>query len=891
MKKYILLVLLFANHLSSFAQYHNSWTKINQEANSITNKPTNITQPERILLYQLDLTTFKQLLPLTYSKTAKASNSIIEIPNTKGTLEKFSVWENSNLEPELQEKYKDIRSYAGKGITDKNATLNISISPKGIQTIILRADSSSEFIEAYPENPALYIVFNSKTTEEGATHLTCKTEEKSLNKPTLNQTSKTTSSAKVFKTLRLALSCTAEYAIYHGGTVAGALAAMNATLTRVNAVFNRDLAVKLIIIANNEQLIFTNPKTDPYSNASDLDNWGLELQKTLTNTIGNSAYDLGHVFGASGGGGNAGCIGCVCDNPKNLDSYGKGSAYTSPGNSKPEGDAFDIDFVAHEFGHQLGANHTFSYDIEGTGVNVEPGSGSTIMGYAGVTESYDVQANSDDYYSFASILQIQTNLSTKTCPISTPIANNPPVINAGPDYTIPKGTAFILKGSGTDPEGDIITYNWEQNDSATTGASEANSLAIPTKTSGPLFRSVYPTTSPMRYMPNYDNVLSNKLTSNWESVSTVARTLHFVLTGRDNAIQGTAQTNSDETVITVNATTGPFTLTSQNTDDVSWLQGSFETITWDVNNSNTLPGSSNVNIKLSTDGGLTFTTTLAANIANNGSARIEVPNITQKNCRILIEPIDNIYYALNSKTFAIGYAVDYTCNTYTFSAPFAIPEKAAYTTRTITNPATTDIVSNIKVNVNFTHSYISDLQMDIVSPNGTTVSLFDRLCSDSNGTLDLTFDDSGSELVCGKTTLQTIVPAGNLATFNNENPEGTWTFRIRDAFTTDTGTLNSASIVICTKNYTLRQPHFGILNLLVYKNPNQGKFTLYLESDDTNEIYTQITDITGRSIVSKSFPKTLKLEETIEIPSPQSGIYFLTVTAGSKKEIRKIIVN
>ncbi|MCG9791761.1 reprolysin-like metallopeptidase [Flavobacterium algicola] len=890
MKKYILITLLFTNSLISYSQSNAAWTKRTQTVNTIVSKSNAVQQKESELLYQLNLPVIKEALLSSSSKTSKTTSTIIEIPNTKGVLEKFAVWEDSNFEPELQAKFADIRAYKGIGITDKSATLSLSIAPKGIQTIILRPETGSEFIELYPEDQSLYIVFTNKARDKSSLPLSCKTEDVLQNKSKTTLSAKTTSSTKTFKTMRLALSCTAEYTAYHGGTTAGALAAMNATMTRVNAIFSRDLAIKLTLIANNDLLIFTNANTDPYSNASSLDNWSLQLQRTLTTLIGNSNYDIGHVFGATGGGGNAGCIGCVCNNPTTADPYGKGSAYTSPGDDRPEGDSFDIDFVAHEFGHQLGANHTYSYEIEGTGVNIEPGSGSTIMGYAGVTDTYDVQENSDDYFSFASIDQIQTNLSTKTCPVSTSIINNPPVIAAGNDYTIPMGTAFVLSGTGTDSEGDTISYCWEQNDSASNSSIQDNSFAISTKTNGPLFRSFNPSSSPVRYMPSLSNVIANKLISNWESVSDVARTLNFVLTGRDNAALGTAQTANDEAIITVSATAGPFKLTSQNTDDVSWLQGTSETITWDVNNTNSLPGSSNVNIKLSTDGGLTYTTTLASNISNNGSTTITVPNIIEKNCRLLIEPTDNIYYALNSKAFAIGYSVEYTCTATGFSTPFAIPESSNYTTRTITYPSTTGVTSNIEVNTNFTHTYISDLQMDIISPQGTMVNLLNRSCSDISGTLALTFSDSGNTLECGKSTSQIVSPYGNLSDFTNENPEGVWTFRVRDNFTNDNGTLNSASINICTKSYTLRQPTFGILNLVAYKNPNNGTFTLYLESDNTNSIQMRITDVLGKTVLTREFAKTLLLDEQIQIPNPTTGVYFMTVTAGNKKEIRKIMV-
>jgi hypothetical protein len=160
----------------------------------------------------------------------------------------------------------------------------------------------------------------------------CLTEEKILTASLLNKTSKITANNQSFKTFRLALSCTAEYTTFYGGTVAAALAGMNATMTRVNAIFNNDLAVKLVLIPNNNLIIYTDAATDPYSAAATGAEgaWSQELQTNLTNTIGNANYDIGHLFGASGRGGNAGCIGCICINPTTLNPLQKGSGFTSP---------------------------------------------------------------------------------------------------------------------------------------------------------------------------------------------------------------------------------------------------------------------------------------------------------------------------------------------------------------------------------------------------------------------------------------------------------------------------------------------------------------------------------------------------------------------------------
>ncbi len=888
MNKIKLLLLVLFSYSGVYAQKLSPWKIIDADTNPMLEKTSVKSKIAGQLLIQLDEVLLKENL----SKIKEQTGVEIEIPNAKGKLEKFLVFESSNFEPELQAKYPDIRAYSGTGITDKKASLNFSLSPKGIQTMILRGGSGSEFIEPYTKDGKVYVLFEAKVRDKGTLPFTCKTQDVVLNKQLLNKIGAVKSNNQVFKTMRLALSCTGEYATFFGGTVAGALAGMNATMARVNGILNKDLAVKLNIIANNDLIIYTNALTDPYSDGTAGSNgaWNQELQTNLTNTIGSANYDIGHLFGASGGGGNSGCIGCVCIDPTVANPLGKGSAFTSPADGIPQGDTFDIDYVVHEMGHQLGANHTFSYALEGTGVQVEPGSGSTIMGYAGIT-NYDVQLYSDDYFAYVSILQIQNNLATKSCPVSIPIANSPPTINAGSDWTIPNTTAFVLNGTGSDSDGDTVTYTWEQNDSAIT-QDAANSLGYTTKPDGPLFRSIYPTSIATRYIPALSTVLLSKLTTTWESVSSIARTLHFTLTGRDNAAVGAALTNASGMIVNVSGTIGPFAVTSQNTPDIGWPQGSNQTITWSVNGSNALAGSTNVNIKLSTDGGLTFPIVLVSNIPNDGSEIITVPNITATNCRILVEPTANIYYAVNSMPFAIGYSVSSACNTYTFpSTPFAIPDGvASYITRTITAPISTETISKVTLNIGLTHSYLSDVEIEVMSPQGTIVKLFDRSCGSTDSSLSLNYDDFGGTLVCGTTTLQTVAPAQALTTFDGINPQGTWTLMVRDAYAINVGTLNAASITICTQTFTLSAPSFEINDFVLYPNPNKGNFNIQFTSKSENGVKVSVNDMLGKIIFENQFDNKANFNENIQLNNAQSGVYFLTVIDGDRQLVKKIVV-
>lgn len=899
MNKLLFCFGFFAVSFIGFSQGKSSWKSVSYSQKTSSHKMGDNSELAGKLFYALDETEFKKSLEILHSG---ASGIPVVIPNKDGAMEQFLIVESSNFDPELQAQYPEIRAYSGVGITDAKASISFSVSPSGIQTMVLRGDSHSEFIEPLLENKSIYVVSTSKKRNKGDLPLTCKTVDVVLNRDLAKKATQLKSNNGVFKTLRLALSCTGEYAQYFGGTVAKALAGMNATMTRVNGIFNRDLALKLVIIAGNNTLVYTNPATDPYSDyeIDDPDNvitdgyegaWNLELQSTLTSKIGNAGYDIGHLFAISGGGGggDAGCIGCVCVNPS-TDPYGKGSGYTSPSNGQPEGDSFDIDFVAHEMGHQLGANHTFSFDIEGTGVSIEPGSGSTIMGYAGVSDGYDVQNDSDDYFTYASILQIQNNLANKTCPVNTTLSNQTPTVSAGWDYTIPKNTPFVLNGVATEPNGTGMTYCWEQNDSATYSESGDNSYAYPEKSKGPNFRSFSPSTSTKRYFPAFSRVLSNQLSTSWESVSSVGRKLNFVFTARDNAALGFGQTNSDAMVVTVDATKGPFAVTSQNNSS-SWVLGSSQTINWSVNGTNLLDGAANVNIKLSTDGGLTFPISLAANTPNDGSEVITAPITAAKNCRILIEATGNVFYAVNSKPFAIGYEVTTSCNSYTYAAPYSIPESATYAEKTIVVPASAREITDVNFNINFKHTYLSDAEIELKSPKGTVVKLFNRSCGGTDGSLMLAYDDLGAELTCGMTSSQTVIPDGLLSAFNGENPGGTWKLRFRDVGVGDSGTINSASISICSSAYsTLSVPSFEINDFVLYPNPNKGDFTIRFSSFNTTPIKVSVTDMLGRKIYENGFENTGVFNENIQLMNAAAGTYVVTVVDGDRKGISKIIV-
>lgn len=386
-KNLLILTLLFC--FSVFSQNTN-WTLTNKKSIRTNKNVTRSNFPENFILFSTNSTSLKnQFQNAPQRLKANDSNVILEIPNSKGTTERFKIFEFSNFEKQLQDAFPEIRSYVGIGIDDTSAQVRISLDPKGMQAMIFRGNKNNEFIEPYSDDLTTYAVYESQRNK-GELPFSCSTEDTSFaNRVATDVNNANRSGAGELLIFRLALSSTSEYAAYFGATNSSqwslVLAAYNATMTRVNGVFEKDFSIHMNITTNSQNVAYYNASTDPYSNASTGAGgaWNGELQSTLTSVLGESTYDVGHLFGASGGGGNAGCIGCVC-----VDGI-KGRGFTSPSNGVPMGDTFDIDYVAHELGHQFGGNHTFSHNIEGTGVNVEPGSGSTIMGYAGIT-SYDV---------------------------------------------------------------------------------------------------------------------------------------------------------------------------------------------------------------------------------------------------------------------------------------------------------------------------------------------------------------------------------------------------------------------------------------------------------------------------------------------------------------------
>jgi subtilisin-like proprotein convertase family protein len=615
---------------------------------------------------------FVKLLPAEQKITIRNLAPIIELPMPDGTSARFHVWESSTMAPELAIANPGIKTFTGQGIDDPTATIKLDWSEFGFHAMILSATTGTIYIDPYDQQTTgNYISYYKKDHVKKGSFSEIGPflrGGQSLSRPATNGVlAGGTCMGTQLRTYRLAIACTHEYAIAATGlptpTVAQALAKIVTTTNRVNGVYEREVDIRMVLIASENSVIFVDSGTDPFTGNNNGGTLLGESQTVIDNNIGSANYDIGHTF--STGGGGVAYLGVVCINGS------KAGGIT--GSTNPVGDGYDIDYVAHEMGHQFGGNHTFNStagNCSGNGsptTNAEPGSGSTIMAYAGICSGDDLQPNSDAQFqalSFNEITDYILNGGGNSCPVITATGNNPPVVNAGLDYIIPKSTPFSLTGSATDPNSDVLTYSWEQvNVGGPFGAWNTPSG------NAPLFRSFVPKSTPVRFFPKVSNVINGTDTIG-ELLPTYARTMNFRLTARDNRAGG-GGVCFDESAVTVNAAAGPFLVTYPNAIGITWYVNDFKTITWDPSGTTVSPIScSNVKIELSTDGGNTYPVTILASTPNDGAEEIQVPNNITSSARIRVTAVGNIFYDISNANFSIqnSPAGDFVFNTPTTTA-------------------------------------------------------------------------------------------------------------------------------------------------------------------------------------------------------------------------------
>jgi hypothetical protein len=595
--------------------------------------------------FSADDTALRQLLN---SAPRQHSGQSIEInlPMPDGQLARFELFESSIMEDGLADKFPELKSFKVYGIDDPSASGRIDISPSGLRGM-LQTSKGRVFID--PVANFYRVKTRQRNDFNGSFQCSAHRQNSMASSPDILLKPVQSRIAGSLLVYRLALAATQEYvtAVTNAGRTA--MAEFVTAINRVNQIYERDFGIQLVLVNNTDDLIDVNGT----SLLAGFDSNPLGLikrnQDWVDNTIGTGNYDIGHVF--STGAGGLATLGSVCD------SNFKAEGVT--GLDSPIGDVFYIDFVAHEIGHQFGAEHSFNGTEGSCGAGnrnpetaFEPGGGSTIMGYAGICGREDIQSASEATFHAGSIAQINAYVTSPSgsCNFSVTDPGNPndPIASAGSDFTIPISTAFKLVGTGSDLDNDTISYQWNQMDAGT--ATDEDSLGDDLGDNA-LFRVYEPTDTGVRTFPALGTLLNNQFDKS-ETLPCTTRDMNFRLTVRD----GKSGQNTDDVRISVNDSIGPFVITSHAASETI-AGGSEATITWDVAGTNEgAVACSTVEIDLLTFSNefLTYSeTSLAVNETNDGSALVTIPDKAASIARLRVECTQNIFFDISDRDLII----------------------------------------------------------------------------------------------------------------------------------------------------------------------------------------------------------------------------------------------
>jgi hypothetical protein len=696
---------------------------------------------------------------------------VLTLPMPDGRTAKFRVWESSIQEPALEARFPEIRTFAGQGIDDPSASIRLDYTPRGFHAQVLTVNGSF-YIDPYAVGMTDNYISYFRTDLSKPNNFTCTVEESTT--PAVFRDGPSIEAACLgtdLRTYRLAVACTGEYAqapgIAAGANPAILHAAIVTSVNRVVGVYEKEVSIRMILVANNNLVEFLNAGTDPFNGNNNANTLINESQTVIDANIGSANYDIGHTF--STGGGGLAQLNSPC---------GTSKARGITGSPSPTGDAYDIDYVAHEMGHQFGGNHSMAgCGSSPTNTKYEVGSGTTIQAYAGICGAQDIQPNSDPHFhaiSFDEISNFVTTGNGATCAVLTPTGNTLPVI-APLNFngvTIPISTPFTLTGTATDANGDALTYNWEQWDFSGTANWNAGATAAANNTV-PLFKSRLPKLTGSRTFPDVAVINANypanpAATMNGlkgETLSPVARAMKFKLTVRDNRANGGGVVSAGaggcqtSTVYQINvAGTTPFTVTAPNGGE-SWEGNTSRTITWNVAATNAAPfNTANVKISLSTDGGLTYPTVISASTPNDGTETLTIPNTPTTTAKVKIEAIDNVFFDVSNANFTITAAVAGFSFGATTPATIACAGPTTATVNLTTSSVGGFVTPIVLTSSNVPAGATVTFAPSTVVPGSATVVTLNNTQSLAAGTYNVTVTGTAGSIVQNATVTFTVSP-------------------------------------------------------------------------------------------------------------------------------------
>lgn len=654
--------LLFGQSVPNF------WQEVTHEQVWLPETAETVTLPDSYRLLSLDMPAMREYLqaaPQEGSAQAKAGKFRLALPLPDGSMETFSAWESPIMHPELAAKFPMIKTYAGKSVENPHVIIRFGYGDGGFHAFIPDQNGGTVISRyAFKQSQYHLCYFNNDVpwSEIDLPPVMCGHQPKEAisqdNVPVVQDAPLTFRGGGEGKLTErrnyaFALACTGEYGISHGGTVPLVMETLVQATGILNALLERDNNVRLVLISNNDKLVFINPNNDPFINSNNGHALLDENEAALENLIGNANYDVGHLF-------TNGCVdvggvvnGQVC-------TGGKGRGVTCHGSLDVVGITTRI--AAHEMGHQFEADHTFN-NCPGAGGQFnsssawEPGSGSTLLSYKGSCGSNNIPGAMNVHYHSGNIEEFWnfTHFQAgNACPFKITTTNHSPQVEL--PYTdgffIPISTPFELEAIATDEDGDPLTYSWEQ-----INLGPNSPLGMPIG-DAPSFRVYDPTTTPKRVFPRLPTILNNG-SDNTEVLPTYNRNLKFRCMVRDNnVLEGAGGITWRDVSFNATTTAGPFLVTYPNTNSVVWKGGTEVEVKWDVaNTTNDKVNCQAVNIRLSVDGGNTYPYLLASATANDGAEKVTVPDVSSSAARVRVEAVNNIFFDLSNQNFQVQPAV------------------------------------------------------------------------------------------------------------------------------------------------------------------------------------------------------------------------------------------